>query len=453
MAPPKTVELFRGNCVSEKAHTWLRTLEGTWRYDTKEEEKLYQFEKGLHPGGQADEWWEDLKASEKDTWRNLLTAFEKKWPKPRATRRATEAIIEEIKSNSLDLHELGKYVKDEDGTAVLTHVAWAEGKRKLLMELPNGDEAMLLKSHVRATLPVAFRRLVNDASLDTWEKWLQAVEGVPLDAIRDAREEYETLHPTQDQLADSLSLAHLSPARIGTTYGSPRTSYVPPAARLSQSPVRPPPAVTPYATPAPAAYTPRTPWNVRTDEFFSSGSTLRPPNAFTKNLPLPNSPVSPSAGRGRPTSLSGDPARDTDTARVLAQNARVYPGDQAGLQRYKADMDAWISQYGNSPSPDYASFPFTPGTSAPGSRECYRCGLLTAPPHYGQSACRSLGNPEVPTRELNIRTIVGQIIHPPRQRSAGISQIYEVPYNLFGNFDPNQPLYDAQSENGEEPTD
>ncbi|KAJ7730219.1 hypothetical protein B0H14DRAFT_2640301, partial [Mycena olivaceomarginata] len=65
MAPPKSVELFRGNCVAEKAHVWLRTLEGTWRYDTKEEEKLYQFEKGLHPGGQADEWFSELRAGEK----------------------------------------------------------------------------------------------------------------------------------------------------------------------------------------------------------------------------------------------------------------------------------------------------------------------------------------------------------------------------------------------------
>jgi hypothetical protein len=30
-------------------------LERGWKYNTKEEEKLYQFEKGLHPGAQADE--------------------------------------------------------------------------------------------------------------------------------------------------------------------------------------------------------------------------------------------------------------------------------------------------------------------------------------------------------------------------------------------------------------
>ncbi|KAJ7807928.1 hypothetical protein B0H14DRAFT_3482842 [Mycena olivaceomarginata] len=196
--------------------------------------------------------------------------------------------------------------------------------RKLLMELPNGDDAMLLKkTNVRSTLPVAFRRLIIDASLDSWEKWLQAVENVPLDAIRDAREDYETLHATPAQLGDSLSHTHLSPARVGTPYGNPRLAYVPPAARLSHSPARPPPVATPYSTPAPATYPPRTPWNARSDDVFG-GSTIRPPNTFAKNLPF-SYPISPLAGRSHHTSLSGDPVRDADIARNLAQNARTYP--------------------------------------------------------------------------------------------------------------------------------
>ncbi|KAJ7347185.1 hypothetical protein DFH08DRAFT_1001854 [Mycena albidolilacea] len=120
---------------------------------------------------------------------------------------------------------------------------------------------------------------------------------------------------------------------------------------------------------------------------------------------------------------------------------------------WSADLEVWMAQHGNSAAPDYTCYPFTPGTAAPGLKECYRCGLLPDPPHFGPSACRERGHPLVPTRELNIRSIVGQIVHPPRQRTAGISQVTEVPYDLFGGFDPEQPLYEAQSENGEEPTD
>jgi hypothetical protein len=131
----------------------------------------------------------------------------------------------------------------------------------------------------------------------------------------------------------------------------------------------------------------------------------------------------------------------------------MYPTDTMGAQRYKTDFETWMSQNGNSASPDYTSFPFTPGTAPPGLKECYHCGLLTDPPHFGPSTCREFGHPQVPIRELNIHSVVGQIIHTPRQRSAGISQIDEVLYNLFGGLDPDQPLYEAQSENGEESTD
>ncbi|KAJ7347186.1 hypothetical protein DFH08DRAFT_808946 [Mycena albidolilacea] len=221
MAPPKSVELFRGNCVAEKAHVWLRTLEGTWPYDTKEEEKLYQFEKGLHPGGQADEWWSELRAGEKSTWAALLAVFEKKWPKPKVTRRTMDVVIEELNTNVLHLHELGQYVKDEDGTSVLSHVGWAETTRKLLTELPKEDEAMMLRGNIRSTLPVAFRRLLNDTGLNTWEKWLMAVKNVPLDAIRDAIEDNLHRNPQPEHLTESFSNAHISSPRTVQTFTSP----------------------------------------------------------------------------------------------------------------------------------------------------------------------------------------------------------------------------------------
>ncbi|KAJ7339158.1 hypothetical protein DFH08DRAFT_964196 [Mycena albidolilacea] len=393
MAPPKSVELFRGNCVAEKAHVWLRTLEGTWRYNTKEE-KLYQFKKGLHPGGQADEWWNELKVGEKSMWAALLTAFEKKWPKPKVTRRTMDVVIEELNTNVLHLHELGQYVKDEDGTSVLSHVGWAETTRKLVTELQREDEAMMLRGNIRSTLP-----------------WLTAVENVPLDAIRDAIEESLQRNTQPEHLADSLGNMHISLPRM-VRFTSPRSTYVPPAARLSQ-PGPHQPQTSPYTTTPPAAYPPRTPWNACTTDVFGDSSTVQAPTAFAKNL-------------------LASPA-----------TARMYPVDPMGMQHYKADLESWMAQHENSAAPDYTSYPLTLGTAAPGSKECYRCGLLIDPPHFGPSACRECGHPLVPTRELNIHSIVGQIVHLPRQRTAGISQITEVPYDLFGGFDLEQPLYKA----------
>ncbi|KAJ7044292.1 hypothetical protein C8F04DRAFT_1070101, partial [Mycena alexandri] len=157
MAPNKTTELFRGSGTAEKAHTWLRNLELTWKWDAEEKEKLYRFEKGLHPGSQAEEWLEALDAKEKADWKSLMVAFENKWAKPKPTRRGQNIVIQELMANSLGHDDLGKYVKDEDGTSVLSHVAWAETTRNLLGELPGGDAEMMLKSAVRATLPVEFQ--------------------------------------------------------------------------------------------------------------------------------------------------------------------------------------------------------------------------------------------------------------------------------------------------------
>ncbi|KAJ7111098.1 hypothetical protein C8R44DRAFT_883534 [Mycena epipterygia] len=453
MAPLKTTELFRGTGTAEKAHTWLRTLEQTWKYDADEKEKLYRFEKGLHPGGQAEEWWTSLPATDTKSWTLLMVAFEKKWPRPKPTRRAQDVVIRDLMTNVLDRSALGKYVDDEDGVSVLSHVAWAEVTRKLIGELVGGDAGMMLKSAVHGTLPVEFRHLLNDTNLNTWEQYLKAVEDVGVDRINDAVEERTARYGNNQEIAQRntqnealaaqlfASLGLASPARGSRAVASPRGTYVPPAARQSQPAAAtpysftPPPGPRPYQTPS-TATDPRTPWASRASPDVFGGSTVRPPpNTFTKSLLA--TPLSPSSGRGRPTTLSGDPAADVDLARHITAHPCTYPSDAAGTQRYTTDMAAWMSQYGNSTSPDYTTFPLTPGTSAPGTRECFRCGILTNPPHFGERACLAQNGREVPVRERNVRSIVGGIIYPPGQRTnSRISQIQEVPYDLFGGFDP-----------------
>ncbi|KAJ6544619.1 hypothetical protein DFH09DRAFT_1321822 [Mycena vulgaris] len=483
MAPP--TELFRGDGTAEKAHMWLRTLAGTWKYDAKDEEKMHRFQTGLHPGGRAEEWWSGLTAADKKDWASLTTAFEKKWAKPKPSRRPQDVVINEIKTNYLDRSTLGQYINDEDGLPVLSHVAWAEVTRKLLGELSNGDADMVLKSDVRATLPVKFRHLIPDVGLDTWEKYLKAVEDISVDRINDAVEErtgrrntiandafaWHHASPNANaaqrsaqteelaaKLMESLGLGDFvrgfgSPQR--TTRASPRSV---PAARQSQPPYMTAPQSTPVTAPRPyqtptTAVDPRTPWASRTSTDVFGGSTVRPPqNTFTKALFTTQQ--SPSAGRAHPTTLSGEPARDVDLARHILEHPRTYPGDPAGIQRYTADFAAWTSQNGNSTSPDYTTFPFTPGTAAPGSRECFRCGVLTIPPHFGPRACIAQNGREVPQREQNVRRIVGATLYPPGQRTPSrVAQIHEVPYDLFGGLDPDQPLYEDadESENGEGP--
>ncbi|KAJ6477927.1 hypothetical protein C8R47DRAFT_644786 [Mycena vitilis] len=484
MAPSKSVELFRGNCTAEKAHIWIRTLHLTWKYDADPKEKLYKFLHALFPGGQAEEWWNSLKATERTDWDELMKAFEVKWPVPKATSRDQDVVVQELKENLLSRDVLGKYVQDEDDTSVLSHVAWTEVTRRLISELPEGDKAMLLKSTVRNTLPVELRALIPETGLDTWEKYLTAIAAISVDRINDAVETRTSRddavigwfsanrNATPAQLAahqeefatklmNDLGLAHFAPtlSSPSRSAASPGARYVPPAARHSQpTPARTPmyqptPAPGPrsYQTP-PAAEEARTPWANRTSPDVFGGTTVKPalPSAFTKSLL--STPGSPSAGRGRPSSLSGDPARDIQLAQHIAQNPRLYANDAAGHQHYSTDMSVWMSQNGNSASPDYTTFPLSPGTAAAGSKECFRCGMLTVPSHFGRAQCMAQNGREVPTREQNIRGMVGAIVHPPGSRTPRIAQIQEAPYDPFGGRNADQPIFEEdESENGEEP--
>lgn len=356
--------------------------------------------------------------------------------------------------------------------------------RQRLGELPGNDTAMLLKSAVRATLPVEFRTLIHETGLDTWEKYLSAVAAVSVDRINDAVETRMTSDehimsrlmarpnatPTQRaadeqdfaaQMIEQLGLTHLFTSPMRST-SSPRGRYIPPAARQSQpAPATrdtrmylptPAPGSRSYQTPT-TAVDQRVPWVNRSSPDVFTGSTAKQvPNTFTKSLFATQ--ISPSAGRGgRISSLSGDPTRDVELARVISENPRSYTSDTAGIQRYSMDMSVWMSQNGNSSAPDYTTFPLSPGTVAAGSKECFRCGMLTNPPHFGRGQCEAQNGHPLPTREQNLRNMVGAIIHPIGQRTpARVNQIGEPAYDPFGGLNADQPLYEEDlSENGEEP--
>ncbi|KAK7012453.1 hypothetical protein R3P38DRAFT_2550213 [Favolaschia claudopus] len=438
-------ELFRGDCTAEQAQVWLRTLEGTFTEATKEETKLYQFERSLYPGGTAEKWLDDVPAAEKTDFKKLVQAFNKKWPMPKYVARPQTLVINEIKTNKLRLDDVGQVVKDKDGTEVLSHQAWAQRTRKLLADIPNGDPGMLLMEHVRDGLPVALRKLIPFTAgqpPDTWEQWLAAVEAIDLHSINDLREE----HATFAQLAHALGTTHmLSPGR--TPSRAPSTPYTANTVRQTQPDFRQP-SRRPTTPPRHTSFNPSTPQRgppphmAAPDSSFGGNSAFRPMNTFTRNLM--QQPQSPSAGRGGPASLGGDPARDMELAQSLRDNPRLYTNDQAGTQRYATDYASWLAG-----PRDYKLFPFSPGTAAPGSRECWRCGMRTSPPH-GAGHCST--SAQTPSLEYNVRRFVGQTLYPPGQR-AGISQVIEVPYDPFGGRDPEQLLYeDEESGNGEELT-
>ncbi|KAJ7262132.1 hypothetical protein C8J57DRAFT_1633748 [Mycena rebaudengoi] len=418
----KPVDLFRGNGTAEKAHMWLRMLEQTFKYDSDEKEKAYRFEKGLYPGSDAEEWWGKLQTNEKTVWKDLLDAFEKKWPKPKTTKRAQEIVISELMENHLDRSVLGQLVKDEDGTLVLSHVAWSEVTRRLLGEIEGGDATMMLRSSIRKTLPVEFRALIqDDSSLDTWDKWLRAVEAVSVDRIRDAAEarsggdvEIQTwvlAHPGASReerpvpsREDDAPHERLRHARHHELLSVDIVSVPRPSQPQSPQQQRATPAhMTPvraYQSAQSTPQGPRTPWAQRTQDNVFGGSTLRPINTFAKSLQAPPSTPSPST---RAHSFGGDPSKDLEIAGRIYQNPRTFAEDATGVQAYTRELATWTTQ-NSGPSPDYTSYPLAPGTVGMGSKECFRCGKITNPPHYGKAACEARGSTPLSVKEQNLRT-------------------------------------------------
>ncbi|KAJ6620067.1 hypothetical protein B0H10DRAFT_1946361 [Mycena sp. CBHHK59/15] len=436
---PKAVELFCGNGTAEKAHTWLCTLEGTIKFDAEEKEKVYRFEKGLHPGGIVENGWNTvLTAAERKSWAALMAAFEKKWPKPKMTERDKEMVIRELADNYLDRSTLGQLVIDKDGTSVLSHVAWSEVVRSLLGEITGGDANMLLRSTIRSTLPVKFRTLI----------FLATVEHIPIDHINDAikarNEQHRKLeddiraftntNPRTSTAASSVSrtaqtwanygFAPLNGQPVPSTQKATRSTrspalYIPPAARqtqpLAMTTTTPtyhtPPASTPRPyqtpqTPQTQQTGPHTPWANRGSPDIFGGSTIRPANSFAKSLLTTLG--SPFAGR---ETLSGENTHDAEIARHIRQHPWVYTADLAGTQRYTADLVAWNVQNGHGTIPDITTYPLTPGTAGAGSKECFHCGMLTNPPHFGCATCETRNSVCVPVREYNIRKWAGEVLY------------------------------------------
>ncbi|CAK5270808.1 unnamed protein product [Mycena citricolor] len=166
-----------------------------------------------------------------------------------------------------------------------------------------------------------------------------------------------------------------------------------------------------------------------------TGTTIRPTSSFSRDVFA--SPISPSAGRSLiPNAKPAIPSLGNDeTARALTQTTHLYAKDAQGLRKYQTDFAAW--QTGNK---DVLTFPFTPGTLPPGSRECYRCGLRD-PPHGAGSCAVPL---PLPIIESNIRRWVHSVVFPPRQMGA-------VPINaIFGELDANEPIDFGEQEENEE---
>ncbi|KAF8174300.1 hypothetical protein K438DRAFT_1980298 [Mycena galopus ATCC 62051] len=489
MAP--ALELFRGDAHGEKPHYWLKKLQGTMSFDTKEADKLYRFEMGLAPGTVADKWWGKLTAVEKTSWTELMKAFTKKWPAPVEAEESPEELKTRIKSTILKSEDLEKIVGPA-GDEMYAHLRWVTDMRPLVEAL--NDPSMLLRSDVRATLPLEIRSLLPTTGLDSWEKFFAAVETVDSERVQDELER-SARHRTHGLPDVNREITGFDPERSGaelmahvtalmaafpdyaprdwsqpalrttyprTTTGTPTPQQRIPAMQYQTLPrqnLAPPygPATPQRAPPPHMPQMQQTPSNWQgANPFMAAPGQLSNASATTFMQRLMQMPGSPSAGRGGRSSLGGDPTKDLALAKCAVANPRTYPTTTAGILQFQTDITAWDAKHAgpNAPAPDYAAYPLTPGTMPAGSKECWTCGLITNPAHFGIAKCRATGATQVPILESNIRALIGNALYPPGARTPGRFQsgVLQIDtdemggYNALGMYDVHQILFEDQEE-------
>ncbi|KIJ15367.1 hypothetical protein PAXINDRAFT_11910 [Paxillus involutus ATCC 200175] len=101
------------------------------------------------------------------------------------------------------------------------------------------------------------------------------------------------------------------------------------------------------------------------------------------------------------------PNRPTQNERLRAAASYStlphHPNTQAGHQAYNKQVSDWFNQHGADTTPNTTRpFPLKPGMSPMGSRECFKCGIVTFPGHRGDEC----PNPNLPIQEKHWREIV-----------------------------------------------
>lgn len=453
---------------------WLGKLERTFDPKATETDKLHLFKVNLERGSTAREWWDNVPATDRDTWDKVVDLFEKQWPsaKPLATgTTAKKALLLNLRLDESKLGEMEGTGRNEN----YTHIRWAERAYQLWKGL--NDPSGHLLDQVRPNLPKALLDATTLAASDrnNGEKFFEAVRLVDVERMMQRVEELRKIRELEERIG-ALSLPSQYTTSLTSAMGqyyqpayypqpqqqTPQPMYTPPHRRgpTPQSPAphqaqqtstpQPTPRANPPhmpTTPLQQGYLP-TPTNSSLGTPFTDQTTPRP-NNFFRNLTGAQTPASPPAGR-TPDSY--------DLARRAAADAVPFPDTEEGITSYKRAYEGWIARWG----PDSLctfhtwSLPLSPGTAVLGSRECYTCGRVTTPPHLAQD-CGVPEHQRIPIKEKQWRTYINNTlwgfgqrssVTTPRRSSPGIAQI-AVTVDGFA-YDPS--IYPAESLEFEEGT-
>jgi len=316
-----------------------------------EANKIKTFLLKLKVGSMAKEWFNGLKATEKDTWAHLQTAFEERWPEKTAPAKTREEKQTELKQAVLKEGQLGKKEK-VNGVDEWSHIAWADRVQQLAGAIP--DTHGLLIGETREKMPTVLRRLINAEHI-TWLTFCDAVRKISLTKLCKAIE-FESRLVTKDD----LERVQLQTPSKGLARAMQSTTLGP---RIAQ----------PNFQPAPfqAQLQPAAPMGL-----------LNNPNRLLLMQ-----------------SFRPDAERLPDLVRLALP---IHPNTAAGRVLYMAQIVAYLAMSNGRGPNEFRPHPLSPGTNPVTSGECWTCGFTG----HMRAAC--VGTP-IPQLEQKWRSLAASI--------------------------------------------
>ena len=177
--------------------------------DTKKAQFLYY----LQADSVADEWYANLIDDDKKTWKDIETAFKKRWPRKKQVKKTDEEYEDEIIGRKLSPEDLGKKEKVA-GREVYTHIAWAD-KMATSIKGAKWEKTTNLLRQVRKDLPNVLREKVGTGHAD-WEEFLKAIRDVDVKDIRntiDIRNKEQAAIDQRLRMLETLSRSPTAPLR------------------------------------------------------------------------------------------------------------------------------------------------------------------------------------------------------------------------------------------------
>ncbi|VDC07025.1 unnamed protein product [Peniophora sp. CBMAI 1063] len=338
------------NGSGDNPEDFLRSFEG-WCFSCEQradDEKAEAFPLCLKSGSPADIWYKAQPAVTRGSFRALRAAFLTRFPAPEVAARSPEDAEEELEKLELPLDLLGKKIS-EDGVDVWSHVKYANTAKALALEANILSTTTNLTT-LRRKLPAPLVNLLNYTQHTTLEQFFADIKRVNTQKLTRAAEEARSNEQRARKNDQKLAALENQLAALRMSQRSQSQPQYPTQAANSRPPsnayARQPATFPMGQTQAPI--------------FRRQASAPSTGSASAGAVPVAELPMPTAAQRAVLAALINVPVPN-DTPQNMATYTNAFRQATAQL-RGPRDL-TWDTP-----------IPFRPGTAAPCSAECYRCG-------------------------------------------------------------------------------